>query len=258
MTNTIRKRNKRLPKPCPDCGTIFTGRNKYCSQICLNKNKKHNSEAKNKISKARKKYLKENPDLHPWKRSTKFSSEPCNSFKRYLTENNISFVEEYMPLEDRFFSVDIAFPDVKIGIEINGEQHYNRDGSLKLYYQERHDLIESKGWKLFEIHYRHSYRTEEVMKLVQLGEQPDYSEYYKHKVKKPTTLPAGEKLRRRTDEKYNKYIAMVTESNIDFSKYGWSGKVAKLVGIKPQKVSGWMLRYLPEFYQENCFKRKRS
>lgn len=89
----------------------------------------------------RKKYLNENPDKHVWKRSTKFKSVPSENLKSYLRSLDIEFVEEYNPLADRFFSIDIAFPNLMIGIEINGNQHYNKDGTLSSYYQERNDLI---------------------------------------------------------------------------------------------------------------------
>ena len=55
------------------------------------------------------------------------------------------------------FSIDIAFPDIKFGIEVNGNQHYNSDGTLKPYYKERHDLIEKSGWILLELHYSSCY-----------------------------------------------------------------------------------------------------
>ena len=66
-----------------------------------------------------------------------------------------------MPLyPDRYFSIDIAFPDKKIGIEINGNQHYDSSGELKKYYRERHNLIEEKGWKLLEFHFKEIYKEE--------------------------------------------------------------------------------------------------
>ena len=91
-----------------------------------------------------KKWLKNNPNKHSWKTSKK-KSIPCEKFKNILKSNKISFVEEFTPLIDRMFSIDIAFPDKKIGIEINGNQHYSSDGQLKPYYKDRHDLIEKKG-----------------------------------------------------------------------------------------------------------------
>jgi len=118
----------------------------------LNRTKKvfkHKNETKERISISRKKYLKDNPDKIKWVGN---KSAPSERFKEILRINNISFVEEFRPLVDRFFNIDISFPDKKIGIEINGEQHYERDGRLKKYYQDRHDLIVNEGWVLYEIH----------------------------------------------------------------------------------------------------------
>lgn len=110
-------------------------------------------EAKKVISIKRKEYLQNNPESHPWRKGNRNKSVPCERFKDKLREHNIEFVEEYIPLSNRSFSIDIALPNKKIGIEINGQQHYDNTGKLKPYYQERHDLIQSQGWTLFEIHY---------------------------------------------------------------------------------------------------------
>jgi len=148
---------------------------------------KHTKATKKKLSKIRKKYLKENPDKHPWKKSNKFKSVPCEKFKDILRENNVSFLEEYQPISDRFFSIDIAFPNKKIGIEINGNQHYERDGKLKKYYEDRKKLIENEGWKLFDYHYSIAYDVkmcEDIIstlkKKYDLGKL-DYSFYIKKK-----------------------------------------------------------------------------
>lgn len=114
---------------------------------------KHTQETKELISKKRKEYLRENPNKHPWKRSSKFKSKPCEVFKNKLKKEGIEFLEEFQPLDDRFFSIDVAFPIHKIAIEINGNQHYDKEGNLTPYYQERHNLIEKAGWKVYEYHY---------------------------------------------------------------------------------------------------------
>lgn len=122
------------------------------------RNKNHSEKTKNQIAKKRKKFLRENPDKHPWRKNTKFTSEPCEYLKQKLRENNIIFIEEYQPLlPNRFFAIDIAFIEKKIGIEINGNQHYNKNGTLKTYYQNRHNLIEAAGWKLIELRYNKVY-----------------------------------------------------------------------------------------------------
>ena len=110
-------------------------------------------ETKEKISKSRKKWLSEHKEQHVWKRNTKFKSVPCENVKQFLIDNNINFVPEYTPFEDVNYCIDIAFPHKKMGIEINGNQHYDKNGNLTQYYQQRHDLFIERRWELYEVHY---------------------------------------------------------------------------------------------------------
>ncbi len=122
---------------------------------------RHTQESKNKLSLKRKQFLKDNPEKHHWRSQGKFNSKPCNNVKDFLKSSGISFVEEFDPqIEGRFFSIDIAIPDKMIAIEINGRHHYESNGSLKPYYQERHNLLESAGWKVFEIFYTACFKFE--------------------------------------------------------------------------------------------------
>ena len=54
----------------------------------------------------------------------------------------------------------------KIGIEINGDQHYQKLGILTEYHQKRHDEIEQVGWKLLEIHYLKVYNEKFLEELL--------------------------------------------------------------------------------------------
>lgn len=129
--------------------------------------KKHSKETIRKISEKRKEYLAKNPDVCVWKTHEKFKSYPCEKVKEELIKSNILFIPEFQPLihKKRFFSIDIAFPDLKIGIEINGGQHY-KEGKLAPYYQERHDLIEAEGWKLYEIPYYKALNIDYMLKFI--------------------------------------------------------------------------------------------
>lgn len=127
---------------------------------------KHTSESKKKISNARKKYLKNNPDKHPWKMNNKFISKPCEIFKKKLKNANISFIEEYQPLIDKYYSIDIAFPNKLIGVEINGNQHYNNNGTLKKYYLERNNILNENGWEIINIHYSLIYVDKIINQLI--------------------------------------------------------------------------------------------
>lgn len=51
-------------------------------------------------------------------------------------------------------------------------------------------------------------------------------------------------------------ISLILNSDIDFSKLGWVSKTASIIGCKPQKVNSWMKKYMLEFYNVYCFKRK--
>lgn len=145
---------------------------------------KHTDETKKKMSNNRKEFLKNNPNKHPWKSPDKFKSIPCEKFKIVLDEINISYIPEMTISNDRYYSIDIAFPEYKIGIEINGNQHYNSNGTLKEYYQKRHEYITSLGWKLYEIHYSQCFDKNKIKGIIDkvLKDKDniydfDYSEY---------------------------------------------------------------------------------
>ena len=123
-------------------------------------------DQKDKISKGLINFYKENPDRHPWKKSDKFVSKPCEIFKAILSDNKIKFVSEYSIFPNHSYSIDIAMPEYKIGFEINGNQHYNKDSTLKEYYLNRETYIESFGWKLFQIHYTICFNVNQVLKIV--------------------------------------------------------------------------------------------
>jgi very-short-patch-repair endonuclease len=128
--------------------------------------KPHTIESKKILSDKRKLWLHENPDKHPWKKLSKFVSEPCEVLKSKLIEANLNFVEEYTPLSNRYFAIDIALIEKKIGLEVNGNQHYNKDGSLRQYYKNRAELIEQAGWTLIQIHYTKVYDSIYVNDLI--------------------------------------------------------------------------------------------
>lgn len=256
---------KRTCKLCKkDFLTSYNRPSKTCSLSCSSK-LSMTDEVKEKISKSRKIFLKKNPDKHTWKKKNKHTSDPCERFKAFLRKNDVSFQSEVQPLRERFFSIDIAFPEEKIGIEINGNQHYNSDKSLKQYYQNRHDLIEESGWKIFEIHYSQCFSDEKMMRIlthIRNNAQLDFVYEFEIVRKKNrenkygSWEDAGLARRLKWESSQQQYIDKIKNSGIDYSKFGWVGQVSSIIGQKPQKVKKWMLRIMPEFYHQKCFKRK--
>jgi hypothetical protein len=212
----------------------------------------HTESTKKRLSDSRKAWLLANPEKHPWKRSSKFNSEPCQKLKDALRSMSIEFHEEFTPLDDRFFSLDIAFPAIMVGIEINGEQHYNRSGFLTPYYQSRHDLIESAGWKLYEIHYSICYDEQRLQSIVKSISEThdllgvDLTFEIKHKSKSTKKF-----LNRQSYADSQKLppeeIKLWQEAieSIDVSKLGFVGKLAKIMNCSHTHVRRTLTKHFP-------------
>lgn len=240
----------------------------------LNKQpRKHTEETKKIISEKRKQWLKNNKDKHSWCKHNKFVSVPCEYVKKFLDIHNISYVAEFQPLSNRYFSIDIAFPNKKIGIEINGNQHYDTDGNLAEYYKSRHELIESAGWKLYEIHYSKcfDYNNSFFNQLLTLDiKEDDYTDFirnYKNKkqdIEKNKEKIKQEKVDKRAgifNEKRNILLAALKNCNIDFSIFGWSEKFKKYLQennlFYEENTLRMIKKYCPEFLSNtNVFIRK--
>ena len=160
-------------------------------------------EVKQRISIKMKAWYAANPDSHPWKqkgRKYRFSA-PCEKLKEYLRSKGIEFVEEFPPnVEGRNFSLDIALPEKKIAIEVNGTQHYNKDGTLKPYYQERHDILERNGWTVYELFYSVCYQLKKLESMIPQmlsGDKKMEFDYrtYVPPVKVPKTCKCGKVIR---------------------------------------------------------------
>ena len=250
---------------CELCGKEIIKYN-YRNKRCNNCKNKMSKKGRINVSNGRKKWLKNNPDKHPWKKNTKFISIPCENFKKYLDSINLKYISEYNVYNEtkRNYSIDIAFPDIKLGIEINGNQHYDRNGKLKEYYKNRHIILENLGWKILEIHYTSCFNIESMKNIIQYYKQPDYKKYFinKDKIKNKKLLLKQENKKKKINrlkiknDLINRRINIILNSNIDFKKFGWVGKISKLLNISSTHVNRFMKKNMIDFYNKNCFKRK--
>jgi len=237
---------------------------KLVKGIIVNKNEKrlrrkkifkHSEETKKIISESRKKWLKDNPDKHVWKRSDKFKSAPCEHLKKILIDNDFNFISEYNVINGNSYAVDIAFPSIKIGIEVNGNQHYNKDKTLKDYYLNRKNKIEEEGWKLYDIHYSKVYDDLFIKSLIDSLNENDLNDvdlsFYIRKKKEKGPNPKEKYL-----EKIKPIIQKIEQSNIDFSKKGWVKEVSKIIGISENVAGRWMRKNMLDFYDDKCKKRE--
>jgi very-short-patch-repair endonuclease len=211
----------------------------------------HTEEVKRRMSETRKKWLSENRDKHPWRKSSKFKSVPCEQLKTRLREANIEFEEEVIPSDSKNYSVDILIKDRNLIVEVNGNQHYDGFGKLRKYYQDRHDHLVSLGWTVLEVHYSLVYSDDIIQKILSESVKSETLPF-RPKGPKPRVIDTTFKDNFEATRLWR--IDALTNSNIDFSKFGWVGHAAKLIKVEPQTISRWMRKNMPEFYA-TCYHR---
>ena len=111
--------------------------------------KKHKQETKDKISKARVKYLTENPTKVPYllNHYSKGMSYPEKYWKGIFDNHNIDYIQEH---RIHTYSLDFAIVDKQINIEIDGEQHYLDERIVKSDIK-RTAYLKNLGWQTIRI-----------------------------------------------------------------------------------------------------------
>ena len=232
--------------------------------------KHHTDETKNKLSEIRKKWLSDHKDEHVWKRNSKFKSIPCENLKKYLLSKGINFIEEYEPFNNNNYCLDIAWPDEKIAIEVNGNQHYNNDGSLKEYYKNRHDFFTNNGWKIFEIHYTKCYNIE-IKDFNDILNLPIYDknyvgEYFSHKQKtakenEDKAIKRNKKIEEQNEHDKKIYDSVVLALNdINLNDWNRTSQIIKKIepitgNITEKKLKTSLKRYNIDLYNKIYYRK---
>jgi very-short-patch-repair endonuclease len=259
-----------------------------CSRInCIKKTKIPNNETRKKISEGRKKFLRENYQGSP----SFYGLNLRKSHQEKLIELELEkreikgWISQY---RNGTYTYDIAFPELKVDIEIDGGQH-STDSGIK---RDRHrdEWSISQGWRVLRIkasviRYNVELAIEEILKFIgpenlETRKNFNIDEFLKKKREEDLKLKTEKREKRAlnkitrikswnketsnkrrpqkffTERMIEDYKIKIMNSDINFSKFGWASKVSKILEISPQRVSSWMVRNLPEFYEKNCFKRK--
>lgn len=114
-----------------------------------NKGKKHSEETKEKISKSRKQFLRENPDQVPYllNHSSKGPSYPEKYFRSLIEKERIDLGYHK---QVGLYQLDFFNEELKIDLEIDGEQHY-ADERIKASDERRTQFLEDAGWKVIRV-----------------------------------------------------------------------------------------------------------
>ena len=108
-------------------------------------------ETKQKLSIARTKYLKENPDKVPYKLNhySKGQSYPESYFEKWLLKEEISYISEQ---QVSIYSIDFRIGD--IALEIDGEQHYVDERIIKSNFY-RDEYLKSLNIETIRVRWAH-------------------------------------------------------------------------------------------------------
>lgn len=179
-------------------------------------------------------------------------------FKKYTIEEKFPFSKYFL---------DFAFIDIKLDLEVDGEQHYITKEAIE-HDKRRNEYVKSKGWAVYRICWSNFLKNkkEEIKELFDFIENIDNNteRYYnieevsnkKDKRKYGKIKDYLRAIKKINEIKNKPKIEKILNSDIDFSKFGWVSKSSKILEIYPEKVSRWMKRYMKNFYEEKCFKRK--
>ena len=182
--------------------------------------RKLTKETKEKLSKSRKEGLANGSIPHNWSgRKTNPESHAEQKFREALIKCGVSAHQFYVPPEnDRFYELDFAIIDKKINWEINGLFHYKSGGTydtLASRYQERHDYLVNKGWRVIEINYSESLvegSYESIIRKTLENENYDYSQ-------SPEVISFRLKRNEKIVDKINNFLfrcdALLKKSNIE-------------------------------------------
>jgi len=247
-----------------------------CSVECLHKSRKsirHSNESKLKISEKLIKAYKEgrnrgwsfiNSDInrrsYPEKWFIKNVLKRYNLYEKHTIKEKLSFGKYFL---------DFAILDMKIDIEIDGQQHFRTIEAIN-HDKERDNFLLNNDWKVYRIAWIELKNNSDIIIndfLIWILKNKLYRKYNVDELIKilDKNRNRNKKYKNRKDYFLNKKIQYdlkqipitnkVLESDIDFSKQGWVKKVSKIIGISDNKGGNWMKRNMNDFYNKNCFKR---
>lgn len=233
---------------------------------------KHSNETKEKLRQIRLKYMKDHQGIPRWRESHKVMSYPEKLFANLLKKNKLAkrfdIVREYSIFP---YYTDFAFLNIKLDVEVDGSQHW-RSNNRKTNDLKRDNLLVEQGWRIYRIpEFRLKKEFEQVEKefldyLANIEAKPkqlyfndEIIEYEKMRQYKKE-LEIKKKQQKKNEKlkveiiRQKELVDKVLNSSIDFSSIGWVNEVSKI--INTTKVKQWMKKWMLDFYNEKCFKRK--
>jgi very-short-patch-repair endonuclease len=230
----------------------------------------NNEEARELHRQQRIEYLKQRTGKTAWERRAAGEMSYLEQwfYDEVVIKHNLT--EKYDVINELCeypYFIDFAFQNIKVAVELDGKCHFIHGETRNGHDRKKDEFLISQGWKVFRIGYNEN--NEETINefltyisKIKAGEKELPNRMFKYsevkELKKPKrTWEEWTLQKNNLNLELNKpLIDLVKNSDIDFSKFGWVGQVAILIDKKPQKINEWMKKYMLEFYETKCFKRK--
>lgn len=140
-----------------------------CGKISNKFKGKHLSEDhKKKISASQKARLEQNKELTPYILNHSSKQSYPEKYFSDIFKNDALLCRCIQQYRVNRFRLDFAIPDIKIYIEIDGEQHYN-DARIIKHDKERTKILESLGWTGFRIRWSKFIKKPKELKFDELN-----------------------------------------------------------------------------------------
>jgi very-short-patch-repair endonuclease len=227
----------------------------------LLKARETSNETKEKIRRARFNYLSNNENRKNtawYKKSNDIFTYGEKMINLIFIENQIyekyDVVREY-PIYPYF--IDFAFINEKIAFEYDGKCHFINGKRIE-HDKNRDEYLLKRGWRTYRVTYE-DIKSFDISNFLDFIGNPTikiHSPTLQKYKKEKNSIRTRETTRLKYEESQKIYINTILLSKIDFSKIGWVNDVSKILNISPQKVNLWMKRFMNDFYEKSCFKRK--
>lgn len=215
---------------------------------------KHTEETKKKISIARIKYLKENPDQVPYllNHNSKVSY-PEKTMIKYLNELDIKGWIHQMSFS--IYQIDFAFPEYKLAVEIDGATHTLPNVIEIDKRKDKH--LKNNGWRILRI--TASKVKENVyvcinLILNELGEKQleipveffnkKFIREEKQRKQKELLLEKSKEKQDKKEKLHQERIEIIKNSNIDIKVVGYYEKLGSILNMTGNGVKKFMNKYM--------------